>query len=901
MAGTQTKVGRRTLRLTNLDKVLYPATGTTKGDVIDYLVAVAPVLLPHAVDRPVTLKRWVHGVGTADEPSEVFFQKNVPDGTPDWVPTHDLVHRSRTTTYPVLDEADGRAMLAWFGQLAALELHVPQWRVALDEGEGRDVVHHPDRLVLDLDPGPGAGLPECVVVAHACREIVEGMGLTILPVTSGSKGIHLYAGLDGTASSDQVSQIAHELARTLEQEMPKLVVSTQSKAERAGKVLLDWSQNSGAKTTVAPYSLRGRERPTVAAPRSWDELDDDLAHLSPADVLRRVEEMGDLLAPLAPRAAARPSRSRRGKGGASRAEDPDDDAPAGDGTRADAAPAADRAPAGTAAPHADGPPADAEPADARPPSGTADRLATYRAKRDPARTPEPYPDAPVAGPAGRPVAGDEPAAGDATADARPTFVIQDHRARRRHHDFRLEHDGVLLSWALPRLTPADPARNHLAVRTEDHPLDYGAFEGTIPRGEYGAGEVRIWDAGTYVAEKMRDDEVIVELTGRPDGGLATDGGPQPPVVALIRTDGDTWLAHRIDPARRRRGPRRRPAPTGRSPAAAGHAAAGGAAAAHDGPGPSLTDLRPMLASPTTQTEQRRLAREVVPGGPWAVEMKWDGMRVLCATDPDADRIELRTRSGAHVTASFPELRALLEAAPVPAVLDAEVVALGPTGAPDFGLLQSRLGLDDTPPAGAVPVGLLVFDVLEVSGNDLTGLPYDARREALATVLTPAGGIAISEVVDLPWDEALATSRELGLEGLVLKRRTSTYQAGRRSRDWRKVKHVEHADVLVVGWSPGEGDRASTLGSLLLAERDGDGLRYVGRVGTGFRDATLTRLAATLTADEAGAPLLDDVPSDVARDARWVAHPLAAEVEHSGRTRTGSLRHPVWRGLRPDLG
>ncbi|WP_370520727.1 hypothetical protein [Sanguibacter sp. HDW7] len=314
----------------------------------------------------------------------------------------------------------------------------------------------------------------------------------------------------------------------------------------------------------------------------------------------------------------------------------------------------------------------------------------------------------------------------------------------------------------------------------------------------------------------------------------------------------------------------------------------------------------MLASPTTQAEQRRLAHEVVPGGPWAVEMKWDGMRVLCATDPDADRIEVRTRSGADVTASLPELRALLEAVPVPAVLDGEAVALGPTGAPDFGLLQSRLGLDDAPPPGSVPVGLLVFDVLEASGSDLTSLPYDARREALATVLTPTGGIAISDVVDLPWDEALATSRELGLEGLVLKRRTSTYQAGRRSRDWRKVKLVEHADVLVVGWSPGEGDRASTLGSLLLAERDGaerdgDGLRYVGRVGTGFRDAALARLASTLRSGEASAPLLGDVPSDVARDARWVSHPFSAEVEHAGRTRTGSLRHPVWRGLRTDLG
>ncbi|WP_432397633.1 non-homologous end-joining DNA ligase [Pseudarthrobacter sp. L19] len=252
------RVDGRELVLTNLDKVMYPETGTTKADVLAYYAAVAPVLIPAAADRPATRKRWVHGVGTAEAPGEMFFQKNLDHSTPGWVPRASITHKDRTVQYPLVNDP---ATLTWLAQIAALEIHVPQWRV----DSGGDPLP-PDRLVLDLDPGEGAGLAECVEVATLARAILRDVGLDPVPVTSGSKGIHLYAALDGTQSSDQIADFAHELARALEADHPDLAVSDMKKTLRTGKVLVDWSQNNAAKTTIVPYSLRGRLRPTVAAP-----------------------------------------------------------------------------------------------------------------------------------------------------------------------------------------------------------------------------------------------------------------------------------------------------------------------------------------------------------------------------------------------------------------------------------------------------------------------------------------------------------------------------------------------------------------------------------------------------------------------------------------------------------
>jgi len=276
-------VGGQELRLTHPERVLYPTTGTTKNDVIDYYVAVAGVMLPHLAGRPATRKRWPEGVDGAE-----FFVKQVEAGIPVWLSRVQVPHRWGGAFYPVLDTP---AALAWLGQVSALEVHIPQWRIAAPTGpaavgSGQDPVV--DRVVFDLDPGEGAGLPECVDVAWALRERLGALGARTVPVTSGSKGIHVYVPMDEPITSGQASDWARLAAEQLERALPDLVVSTMAKTARRGKVLLDWSQNNGSKTTIAPYSLRGRQRPTVAAPRTWDEITPKVRHLELSEMLDRV-------------------------------------------------------------------------------------------------------------------------------------------------------------------------------------------------------------------------------------------------------------------------------------------------------------------------------------------------------------------------------------------------------------------------------------------------------------------------------------------------------------------------------------------------------------------------------------------------------------------------------------
>jgi bifunctional non-homologous end joining protein LigD len=261
------EIGGRRLALSNLDKVLYPETRTTKGEVIDYYARIAPLLLPHLHERPVTRKRWPNGVE-----STPFFEKNAPQGTPPWVRTQEVEatgQRDGTHERLVFPFVDDLATLIWLANLAALELHIPQWTVG-----SRGAIRLPDRLVVDLDPGPGAGLAECCEVALAVRERLAADGLTAYPVTSGSKGMQLYAAVSGTQDAGVVRAYAKALAEEMVRAMPKLVVSRMTKTLRPGKILLDWSQNTAAKTTISPYSLRGRQTPCVSAPRTWDELDE---------------------------------------------------------------------------------------------------------------------------------------------------------------------------------------------------------------------------------------------------------------------------------------------------------------------------------------------------------------------------------------------------------------------------------------------------------------------------------------------------------------------------------------------------------------------------------------------------------------------------------------------------
>jgi bifunctional non-homologous end joining protein LigD len=768
------------LKLTNLDKVLYPETGTTKGDVLAYLAEIAPVLIAHAANRPATRKRWVNGVE-----GQMFFQKNLDDSTPSWVKRRPIEHSDHTNDYPLVNDL---ATLTWLGQIAALEIHVPQWQF------GRTGVRkNPDRLVLDLDPGPGAGLAECAEVARWARAILKDMGLDPMPVTSGSKGIHLYAALDGKTDSDAVSAVAHELARALEADHPDLVVSDMKKSLREGKVLVDWSQNNGSKTTIAPYSLRGRSHPTVAAPRTWKELESkNLRQLEYPEVLARVAKNGDPLAALTAGHLASLESTREHQ------------------ASFETTPAA------------------------------RDRLEKYRSMRDAAKTPEPVPSAAPA------------------ADGGSSFVIQEHHASRLHWDFRLEHDGVLVSWALPKGVPTSPGKNHLAVQTEDHPLEYGTFEGTIPKGEYGAGEVTIWDAGSYELEKWREgEEVIATLHGEKNGTHR---------YALIHTGENNWLIHLMKEQSKRTVIGRRPPKS----------------------------VSPMLA---TLGAEGQLDDD----DGWAFEMKWDGIRAIATVS--AGTVSLTSRNGNDLTATYPELQAIAAAVKVDAVIDGEIVALDTKGRPSFGRLQERMNLSrasDVEKARAkTPVVFMAFDVVELDGDSLVKHSYDERRALLEKHVTAKGAVQVPPAFDGDEAAAMKASRELGLEGVVAKKRDSTYLPGKRGRAWVKLKHHRSQEVVIGGWQEGKGARAGRVGSLLLGIPGDDGLQYVGKVGTGFSDKDLTAIGARLAKLERKTSPLEGVPSAEARGARWVTPTLVGEVEFAEWTATGRLRQPSWRGWRTD--
>ena len=738
------------VKLTNPDKVLYAATGTTKAEVFDYYINIAEAMLPHIVGRPATRKRWPNGV---DETS--FFEKQLASSAPDWLDRASITHRSGTTTYPIIDTVEA---LAWIAQQAALEVHVPQWRfVAGNAGPAT-------RLVFDLDPGEGVTMRQLCEVARAVKELMGDIGLTTYPLTSGSKGLHLYAPLEEPVSSRGAVVLAKRVAQQLEQAMPKLVTATMTKSLRAGKVFLDWSQNNGSKTTIAPYSLRGREHPTVAAPRTWEELDyPKLRHLRFDEVLKRVEKDGDLLAEL------------------------DEDVP------------------------------------------TEDRLTKYRGMRDASKTPEPVPKkAPKGG-------------------NNNLFVIQEHHARRLHYDLRLERDGVLVSWAVPKNLPDTPAVNHLAVHTEDHPLEYLTFEATIPKGEYGAGKMIVWDTGTYETEKFRDippdgpakgGEVIVTLHGKKIDGR----------YALIQTDGKNWLAHRMKEQTQ----------------------------------PQAGDLAPMLA--TEGSVERLKATQ------WSFEGKWDGYRVL--VDANHGKLNLRSRRGRDVTDEYPQFEALAaDLADHHVILDGEAVALDESGVPSFGEMQNR--------ARSTRVEYWAFDILQLDGRSLLRAKYSDRRRLLEA-LADGGGLIVPELLPGDGPRALEYARERRWEGVVAKKRDSTYQPGRRSSSWVKDKIWNTQEVVIGGWRQGEGGRSSGIGALMLGIPDERGLHFAGRVGTGFTEKELARLKGILKplhTDES--PFNTRLPTQDAKGVTFVRPELVGEVRYSERTSDGRLRQPSWRGLRQD--
>ena len=455
-------------------------------------------------------------------------------------------------------------------------------------------------------------------------------------------------------------------------------------------------------------------------------------------------------------------------------------------------------------------------------------LGEYRRKRDPARTPEPF------------------AEGGAPSEA-PIFVVQRHDARRLHYDFRLERNGALASWAVPKGVPLEPGARSLAVHVEDHPLDYATFEGEIPQGEYGAGSVEVFDHGTYeLIDEKWDGRLTVRLHGSRLKGEWT--------LVPARLDGkeENWLL-----IKRR-----------------------------DGAAPEPVERHvyaPMLA---TQAD-------VVPSGPgWSFEVKFDGYRAVAYVEGSEAR--LVSRNGKELTQRFPDVaKEVGRAVKTPdAVLDGEVCRLDPGGRASFSELQR----------GAGQLVYYVFDLLEADGVTLVDLPLHERRARLRRLIDARNPTVRCSEDFADGAALLAAADEQGLEGVIAKRPESRYLEGRRTREWLKVKVHRAQEFVIAGYTRGAGRRAGTFGSLALAVYEDNELRYVGNVGTGFDDAEIRKLLALLeplhrsTSPFRVTPKLPRVRQS---DVQWVEPRLVAQVRFGEWTHDGHLRHPAYLGLRDD--
>ncbi len=466
------------------------------------------------------------------------------------------------------------------------------------------------------------------------------------------------------------------------------------------------------------------------------------------------------------------------------------------------------------------------------------RLDDYRSKRKFDETPEP----------------DD--AGGAAGDGALRFVVHEHHATRLHWDLRLEHDGALASWAVPNGIPQDPKQNRKAVQTEDHPLSYLDFEATIPKGNYGAGKIAIWDRGTFDLEKWRKDEIIVVFHGERLRGKY--------VLFQAGKAGKDWLMHRMDPPE---DPDAEPIPE---------------------------TIAPMLACPGELPARQ---------DEWAFEVKWDGVRALVRSEPG--RLHLFGRRGTEITHSYPELGHLNRAlSSHSAVLDGEIVAFNEDGKQSFEAVQHRIHQTSRTAIGRLarenPVTLMIFDLLWLDGHSLLDLPYEERRARLDEL-----GLAGGERWDVPafhigaGTELLAATAEQELEGVIAKRLGSAYEPGARAQNWRKIKNTRRQEVVIGGITPGRGRRAGSFGAVQVGVYDEAGkLRYAGGVGSGFNEQTLKQVLREAEGlDTDVSPFAGE--KQPPKETRLLEPQLVCEVEFMEWSRDGSLRHPTFKGLRFD--
>ncbi len=783
------EAGGRELRLSNLDKVFWPEEGYTKGDLVAYYYNVAELIVPHLAERPLTMKRMPDGI---DGP--FFYEKSAPSHVPDWIgrcPVESEESRHKVIDYMTIDDDAG---LLYVANLGCIEFHPLHSRCA--------DVEHPDYLFFDLDPFPPYTYEDVLAVARHTKVLLDQLGLRAFPKTSGATGLQIYMPVTrGAYTYELVRAFVGACGRMIRDADPDHVTMAWKVSDRAGKVFIDHNMNRSGANISAAYSLRPEPRATVSTPLTWDEVFE--GGFEPRDfridnVWERFAGEGDLF----------------------------------DGVRTEAMDLTNALEAlGVAVEEQqESPPRTSEEIIA---ASKDPKLAEYMKKRDFEGTPEPAP-------------GAEQGTGD-------SFVIHKHRATRLHYDVRLERDGALPSWAVPRGLPTSKGDKRLAVRTEDHPLEYGKFEGTIPEGHYGAGEVRIFDDGWYEPVEWDEKKVSCKLHGRRYPGLEFH-------FVKTRTDWLTFLASAQD------------APLVGSP----------------------PRYQPMLAEG---------GWKAFDDPDWWFEPKLDGIR--CLAYMATDETKLVTRTGRDVTKQYPDIHMIHELVDqVNAVIDGEIVAFDAEGKNSFEALQQRMNLQGEREikriSKDIPVALVGFDLLWLDGRETTGLALEERRELLELIVEQDHRLQVVAHDEGEGVTFVEGARALGLEGVVAKKKGSKYLPGKRSDAWRKIKLVNTQDCVVLGWTPGQGGRAATFGALLVGAYDGGELLWIGQVGTGFTDKMLVQVRELLKPLKRATAPVEDPELTRYPEFNWVEPELVCEVEYLEITKsTKKMRAPSFKGLRPD--
>ncbi len=766
------QVGRRTIELSNLDKLLYHEAGVVKAHVIQYYHQIAPVMLKHIKNRPLSLLRFPDGIN-----GESFFQKNKPKWAPEWIESTFLGSKEHKKEYILATE---EASIVWLANLACLEVHQMQVK--------KPNFSMPDYMVFDLDPPEGYDFSEIVDIGLNLKLELEKLDYAVFVKTTGGKGIHIVCPIDAKYSYDECFVALKEIGSNYIKKDKRTTLHIKKEA-RNDRVLIDIYRNRNSQTIISPYSMRGREEATVSYPINWETLEevDSPTEYTVENVPDLVITNGDAWEGI--RSFATPIHTDKSARAIKEKELPRNDR-----------------------------------------HKSSEQLKEYESKRDFSKTPEPKPFV-------------APGEGDG-------FVIHRHHASHLHYDLRLEQDGVLKSWALPRGLPTKPGVKRLAVQTEDHPLKYLNFEGTIPKKEYGGGDMWVYALGRYEITKEKKNGFYFQLNSKDLTGEYR--------MHLMKNK--EWLLEKVDQ-------------------------------------PVINFLEefqpPMLAE---------LAPKIPPASDYIYEVKWDGIRALIQVNED--ELKIYSRNGNDITAQFPELQDRKESFRITnGLFDGEIVSLDTQGKPIFKQVIKRLMMKNEKEINRSsvnkPVYCYLFDALYIDGRSLLQESFQRRRIWLIDSVRKGTTYRISETIE-DGEALFEAAKQHELEGIIAKEKHGKYFLGKRNMTWQKVKVNRVSDCFIIGYTEGKGEREKIAGAFHLIEIDVEGEQcYRGKVGTGFNFKQLKELSAmVMEKEESSKPFSTKVEDE--KISHWIGDWIPCEIRYASITDNQTFREPIFHRLRLDL-